>query len=191
MHYTNQRHMKPNYAFMFIQWSEVVVVNGQLDITNLREGCCVMSRRWLALRRAHLSTAVQGKYQVHWWRNEQLATKCVSNRDVFAQKIQKMTGNYKQDIRVWFMSVKPSTILSSFKISFRPLWCYNKANNFHFKSHCCHPESQWNLMYSWMWSCMTQYVGTDIPLESRGCAMCTTPKLIAKLFQAPKRTSPR
>ena len=27
---------KPNYAFMFIQWNEIVVVNGQLDIKNMR-----------------------------------------------------------------------------------------------------------------------------------------------------------
>jgi len=64
MHYTNQRHMKANYDFMFIQWSEIVVVNGQLDIKNLRKGCCPMWRRWLALRWPHLVTAVQGKYQV-------------------------------------------------------------------------------------------------------------------------------
>jgi hypothetical protein len=31
------------------------------------------------------------------WRNEQLDTKGVSNRDMFAQKIRNKIGKYKQD----------------------------------------------------------------------------------------------
>jgi hypothetical protein len=100
-----------------------------------------------------------------------------------------MTGKYKQDICVWFMSVKPSTILSSLRTSFPPLRCYKGTNNLHYKSQSCHSIS---MQFAVFLNVMLYKAVRSCGPNPRTSGMCDVQKTQpdSDVFQAPKHTSP-